>query len=420
MSTDVETLVVGAGPAGIATAITLADAGRSVLVIDKAVFPRDKTCGDGLTAGCLRHLEALGLDPATVPSWRNVGEIYLHTPNQHALKYCLPQGNGVYAASATRADLDLALVELAISKGVSIASGEPAQTIRVHNDLVAVQTPRRTIRAEYLVAADGMWSTVRRQLGLAAPGYRGEWHAFRQYFSGVSARAANELHVWFEPEILPGYLWSFPLAEGQANVGFGVWRQDFAVNEMGAMWNELLERPHIRDLLGDDAVAIAPVRAWPIPARLGDLPLTGHRTLFVGDAAAACDPMTGEGIGQALETGREAAAAIVAARSRSHPNEVTDDYQQRIERGLARDMRFALRLGQVLGNRRWGELALQTTGLTGWTRRNFVRWLFEDYPRAVLATPHRWSRSTFTRPGAYRCGIGSDDGARPAPQALRR
>lgn len=415
VSCDVETLIIGAGPAGMAAGIELARADRSVLVLDKATFPRDKICGDGLTAGCLRQLEALGFDPTSVPSWRNVDEVVLHTPGRAALEYQLPAGKGIYAASATRVDLDLGLVELATASGVAVASGEAAETVRVHGDFVSVQTTTRTIRSRYLIAADGMWSKVRRQLGLGVPGYRGEWHAFRQYFSGVSRRAANELHVWFEPEILPGYLWSFPLADDEANIGFGVWRSGFPLNTMRAMWSELLERPHVREIIGTDATPIAPVRAWPIPARLGDLPLTGHRTLFVGDAAAACDPMTGEGIGQALETGREAASAIVAA-SGGDPSRVTDHYQHRIEQGLARDMRLALRLGAVLGERRWAELALRTTALTPWTRRNFIRWLFEDYPRAVLGTPRRWSASMFTQPGAFQnTNPSTDESTRPAP-----
>lgn len=415
-SIDVETLIVGAGPAGIAAAIGLADAQRSVLVLDKSTFPRDKTCGDGLTAGCLRLLEALGLDPRTVPSWQSVSEVFLHTPRGADLHYQLPESNGIYAASATRLDLDLALVELAIKRGVPIASGEPATAVRVHNDFVSVQTPSRTIRSRYLIAADGMWSSVRRQLGLGAVGYRGEWHAFRQYFSGVSPRAAAELHVWFEPEILPGYLWSFPLADDEANVGFGIWREGFPVSQMRTMWTELLNRPHIRHVLGDNAEPIAPVRAWPIPARLGDLPLSAHRTLFIGDAAAACDPMTGEGIGQALETGREAAAAIVAGAQDNNPKVVTEAYERRIEQGLAKDMRLALRLGQVLGHRRWAELALRTTALSPWTRRNFIRWLFEDYPRAVIGTPHRWSATTFRQPGAFR-NLATPSGPSPTKAA---
>ena len=77
-------------------------------------------------------------------------------------------------------------------------------------------------------------------------------------------------------------------------------------------------------------------------------------------------------------------------------------YERNVERELAVDMRFAAKLGSVLRYRAGAELTLATTGLTDWTRRNFVRWLFEDYPRALLGTPRRWTRDMFAKPGAYR------------------
>ena len=81
---------------------------------------------------------------------------------------------------------------------------------------------------------------------------------------------------------------------------------------MKTLWPDLLDRPHIREALGPDARPEGPHKAWPIPARVGRVPLTGPRTMFVGDAAAVTDPMTGEGIGQAILTGRLAAEALLA------------------------------------------------------------------------------------------------------------
>ena len=156
---------------------------------------------------------------------------------------------------------------------------------------------------------------MRKHLGVATPGYRGEWHAFRQYFTDVGPRASEELFVWFEPDLLPGYAWSFPLPDGRANVGFGIQRDGgkvARVQDMGPLWPQLLARPHIAAVLGPDARPESPHRAWPIPARVDDIVLATRRTLFVGDAAAATDPMTGEGIGQALLTGVLAAEAIEA------------------------------------------------------------------------------------------------------------
>src|SRR5438128_3814357 len=98
--------VVGGGPAGAAAAITLARAGRDVVVVDKARFPRDKCCGDGLTAGALRLLEGLGLDPDAVPSWQPVDDVVVRSPSGRQVTLQLPRVQGRIAATARRVDLD--------------------------------------------------------------------------------------------------------------------------------------------------------------------------------------------------------------------------------------------------------------------------------------------------------------------------
>jgi flavin-dependent dehydrogenase len=246
-----------------------------------------------------------------------------------------------------------------------------------------------------------MWSPLRKATGIADPTYRGDWHAFRQYLTDVSPRASRELIVWFDADLLPGYAWSFPIAGGVANVGFGILRgTSYKVADMAALWRELLARPHIRAFLGPDAKPEGPHRAWPIPARIDRMVLTGGRALFVGDAAAATDPMTGEGIGQALTTGRWAAEAILA-----HGDDVaatTTAYERRVQRDLAVDHRLAERLSSVLARPLGARAAVRVAGATDWTRRSFARWLYEDYPRALLLTPSRWGRGVLSEPGAYR------------------
>lgn len=400
--------MVGAGPGGTAAAIEATRRGLDVLVIDKARFPRDKCCGDGLTTGALRRLDQLGLKPEAVPSWQPVEGVNIRTPSGWERSFPLPS-TGLFAAVARRADLDAALVDRARAVGATIDEGQRLDHLDIDPNpgvskpvtaKVATDSGTRVVSARHLIAADGMWSPTRKLLGLDDGAYRGEWHAFRQYFTGVTGRAARELLVWFEPDLLPGYAWSFPLAGGVANVGFGILRQPGqSVQPMKRLWPDLLARPHVIEALGPDAAPEADHRAWPIPARLGDLPVADGPVLFIGDALAAADPMTGEGIGQAIETGQAAIEAIA-----EHPGDLhaaAEQYRSVLERGMGRDHRLAAGLGRVLQNRRGAEGAIRIAGATAWTRRNFARWLFEDYPRAALATPHRWHRRLFTSPGAY-------------------
>ncbi len=396
-------LIVGAGPAGIAAAITLERAGRSVIVIDKAQFPRDKCCGDGLTTLALRELESLGLVPDEVDDWYDVDAAWLRSPSGREITVPLPD-RGRYAAVAPRISLDDALVRLARRSGVDVFDGHGFDGIdQTHPDHLDVAVDAfGTVRCRYVIAADGMWSPVRKATGARLDGYRGEWHAFRQYASNVTGPAADRLIVWFEDDLLPGYAWSFPLPGNRVNIGFGVLRSgDRKISDMAALWRDLLGRPHVVEALGDDVELEGRHMAWPIPARVDEISLTRGRTLFVGDAAAATDVMTGEGIGQALLTGRLAAESVIDGGARQ-PDRVAAGYERAVEAELFADHRMSKRLGVVLQHSIGARGAIRIVGASGeWGRRNFARWMFEDEPRAIATSPRRWHHDFLSRPGAY-------------------
>ena len=396
MGVDCDLLVVGGGPAGAAAAIRGAAAGLSVVLCDKAAFPRDKTCGDGLTTSALRLLERLGLDPTAVPGWEPVAGVALRSPSGRVVELAFPD-DGLFGAVAPRRALDAALVDVAAKSGADVRQGAALEALQQTGAAVeAVLGDGDRLTARFVVAADGMYSTVRRLVGVDGP-HLGEWHAFRQYFTGVSDR---RLWIFFEPDLLPGYAWVFPVAGGRANVGFGLPRRPgVSVRPMAAQWRALLERPSLRALLGE-AEPEGHHRAWPIPADLARAPLSHGRVLFAGDAAGATDPMTGEGIGQALLTGVLAAEAVAAGGG--DPAVVARSYRATVGHHLAPDVRFAAALGRILASPAGARLAVRAAGLTPWTRRNFARWMFEDYPRALVLTPSRWRHGVFTGPGAYR------------------
>jgi geranylgeranyl reductase family protein len=402
---DADVAVVGAGPAGSAAAVRLARAGSDVVMLDRARFPRDKCCGDGLTTDALRRLDRLGLDPKMVASWQTVDDIVVRSPSGRVARLPFPRDQGTYAAVAQRRDLDAALVELARDAGATVLDGCGLRSASLADDRMVLEADGvDTISVRYAIGADGMWSPLRKALGQGEePGYLGEWHAFRQYFANVGPDAAD-MWVWFEPDLLPGYAWSFPLPDGRANVGFGLPRQTGRpTGEMAAVWSGLVDRPPLRAVLGPAAEPESPHRAWPIPARVTTSPLTaaGGRVLFAGDAARATDPMTGEGIAQALETAALAADAVLAGRA-GDPAAVANRYRRDVARNLAPDHHMSTALSRVLGHRKGARGAVRVAGATDWTRRNFARWLFEDYPRAALITPWRWERGLLSGSGAFR------------------
>jgi geranylgeranyl reductase family protein len=398
---SVDVAVVGGGPAGSAAAIELSHAGRSVIVLDKSVFPRDKCCGDGLTTLALRELELLGLDPGTIRDWFDIPSAAIRSPSGREVIVPLPT-LGKYAAVAPRFQLDDALFRLARQEGADTRDGHGFQSLAEHDEHIVVDADGLRISARYVIAADGMWSPVRKAVGHTQPGYLGEWHGFRQYGRHVTGPAKDQLFVWFEPDMIPGYAWSFPLPGGRVNIGFGILRDGTRrIQDMKEQWADLLHRPHVVDALGPNFELEDRHTAWPIPAKIDQATLASGRVLFTGDAAMATDVMTGEGIGQALLTGRLAAEAIVAAGA-SQPEYAAMVYEAEVRHHLVADHKMSSLLGEVLKHP-WGARgAIRVVGASGqWGKQNFARWMFEDEPRAVALTPSRWHKNFLNRPGAY-------------------
>ncbi len=436
MPTDTFDLIaVGAGPAGCAAAVTAARAGLTTLLIDRAELGRDKCCGDGLTALALDELARLGLDTNAIPSGTAPDEAVLRSPSGRVVRLPL-RHVAPLAAVAKRQDLDAELVRLAQSSGAAVQLGNAAVGARLDAwggcEVTLADGARH--RAPFVVAADGIYSPMRRMLGLRAEPYTGDWHAIRQYRSATGA-AASAMWVWFEPDLLPGYAWSFPVGKGpggeqHVNFGFGVPRDarrgsrhrphTSTGKELADTWQRLAERPHIAQVLGDTAPLDAH-RAWPIPTRFARLPLATGGVMFCGDAAAAADALTGEGIGQALTSGRLAAEAASEAAARSLSASDTGAlYRDRVTAALGADHRLSRHLSALMRHRLTARAAIRAVDACEWTRRNFADWLFEAYPRAVTLTPSRWAalrpaRLHASRRAAMLCAVLAGQLPHPRP-----
>ena len=257
--------------------------------------------------------------------------------------------------------------------------------------------------ARYVIAADGMWSPLRKVLGLAEPGYLGEWHAFRQYARNVTGPAARRLYVWFEPDLLPGYAWSFPLPDGRVNIGFGVLRDGSrTVQDMKRLWPELLGRPHIVDALGADVELEDRHTAWPIPAGIDQAVLVAR--------PGAVRRRRGAGDRRDDRRRHRPGAAHRAPRRRGHrrrrrarsPRPCAPATSRRAPPPGRRPSHVGMLLSGWLARPRGRPRRdSRSSALNGWTRRNFARWMFEDEPRAVAAHPRALAPPLPRRPGAF-------------------
>lgn len=300
----VDVAVVGAGPAGSAAALRALQLrpDARVLLLDAAAFPRDKTCGDGIAAHALELVEALGVagvDRLGPP----VPRLRLRSPAGRVVDRACARPNRV----VPRVVFDAELVAAAVARGARLVRHR-VRRLEVRPDRVVLDG---AVAARVVIGADGANSTVRRLLGAPAAPPSALAVAVRGY--APAAADPDALVIEFARGPHPAYAWSFPLPGGGANVGYGVFDKRGAGSRA-----ELVA--HLRALLPGHEPDPATVRGHHLPLSTGPRHHPDGRVLLAGDAAALVNPLTGEGIFDALASGVLAgrAALLGAAAGAAH------------------------------------------------------------------------------------------------------
>ncbi|TRW86315.1 geranylgeranyl reductase family protein [Mycolicibacterium sp. 018/SC-01/001] len=365
MHTSADVVVVGAGPAGSAAAAWAARAGRDVLVIDAATFPRDKACGDGLTPRAIAEMRRLGLDGWLADRVTHLGlrmsgfgaDVEVPWPGRS-----FPP----ISSAVPRLELDERIRLVAVDEGAKMKLGIKA--VDVQHDSTGrvsgvVLESGEVIGCRDLIVADGVRSGLGRVLGR-------RWHRDTVYGTAIRAYIATPRHAeeWITShlelraptgEVLPGYGWIFPLGTGEVNIGVGA----LATAKRPA---ETALRPLLnhyvalrRDEWGFDGDVRAP-RSALLPMGGAVSGVAGPNWMLIGDAAACVNPLNGEGIDYGLETGRLAAQMLGSGDySQAWPAVLDEHY--------ARGFSIARRLALLLTFPRFlpatGPLAMRSSAL---------------------------------------------------------
>jgi geranylgeranyl reductase family protein len=389
-----DVLVIGGGPAGAAAGFWLAKAGHDVCVLERKAFPRDKTCGDGLTPRAVHQLRAMGLEPA-IAAHHHRHDGLRAVAHGITLELRWPEHPVFpdYGYVVRRRDLDQMVADHAAGAGATLLPSTEAVrpllrdglvTGAVVNDKVSGET--REIRARYVIVADGSLSRFGRALGAARNKSYPQGIAIRGYFeSPLSA------DPWIEScldvrdrqgQSMPGYGWIFPLGDGTINVGIGLlstFKGYKDVNTTHLMTEWAATAPE-RWGIDPDAM-LAPPTGGRLPMAGSVNPKVGPNWLLVGDAAGSINPFNGEGIDYAYETARLAAdlvdEAIVTgtASPLAHYTTALDD-----EYGLyfkvARN--FAKIIGQPVLMRELTRVGMRSQSLMEWVLRIMANLLRDD------------------------------------------
>ncbi len=315
-------IVVGAGPAGSATAFFLAKQGVDVLLVDKSHFPRDKTCGDAVLPRAVRILDEMGLLDDLKATAQKADSFRLHAPNGNVVETPIPAERGVppYALVVPRLKLDAAIQQRAVQAG-AIFQGKSTvvDAVAQAGNTVRVQIKRagklRELHAKGLVISTGAATRLLKSVGLL-PKRPSFMIAARAYFENV-ADIQQQLEMYFNHISLPGYGWMFPTSPTAANIGVGYVGKPPASPRAG-FEHFVADHPRMKQILGAAEMA-GPVRSYPLRVDFHYSPKVRPGMVAVGEAIGLVNPFTGEGIDYALESGQIAAAVIAEVLSAGQP-----------------------------------------------------------------------------------------------------
>ena len=343
MAESYDAVVVGGGPAGSSAAYHLASRGRRVLVIDKARFPREKVCGDGLTPRAVKQLHEMGIQ-TDGPDWARAEGLRI-VGGGVTLELPWPELNAWphVGLVQTRLDFDSLLLDHARKAGATV--WEETEVVRPLVDDAGVvygvaykNGDAGEVEAPIVIASDGVANRFGIPLGIHRVESRPMGVAVRTYFR--SPRASDTylesyLELWRGDDLLPGYGWIFPVPDGTVNVGLGLLNTSKhfqSVDYKKLLWDWVAGLPPEWGLTRENQVG--KIRGGSLPMGFNRAPLARPGLMLIGDAAGAVNPFNGEGIAYAMETAAIAASVADEALDagdpralRAYPDRLRDAYE---------------------------------------------------------------------------------------------
>ena len=350
-----DVIIVGAGPAGTTAALYAHRLELKCILLDKAVFPRDKICGDALSGKSIRIMRELGiLDELNNLDGSEINRITFGSPKNIQFDVNLKgtQNNDQITKGFVipREIFDNYLFEKANAVADTRQGFSVKDLIFENNYVVGVKGKTRSgteeeFRAPVVMGCDGSNSIVARKLGLYEMEMDHTSVAVRCYYEGVKG-LTDQIELHYVKEVNPGYFWLFPAGDGRANIGIGLSKSDMKKENrtLRQIMDEVTQTEYFKERFADAKQLERPV-GWNLP--LGSIHRKNHGNGFMllGDAAGLVDPFTGEGIGNAMVSGQY--AMEVAAKSKlsgDFSEKAFAEYDELLWREIGKELRTSTKL----------------------------------------------------------------------------
>ncbi len=313
IDTEYDVVIVGAGPAGCACALALKDSGLRVAMMEQHSFPRDKICGDAIPGRAIKVLNSID------PSFANQ---FKQFPHKCATKTATIHYKGkevtfnwvLEAYTCARMDFDNFLFELVkANTKTEIRLNTAPVKAALRDGFMSITTHDATVRTKLVIGADGAHSVIAKQLTTNAMDRHHHIGSVRAYFSNVAIEGTDNVAVYFDNQYLPSYLWIFPLPGNIANVGFGMLSSEIARQriDIKKVFHEFIQRSPILKGQFASARQESKLQGFGLPLGSRVQTVSGGHFMLAGDAASLIDPITGDGIGNAMLSGRLAAEQAI-------------------------------------------------------------------------------------------------------------